>query len=257
MELERAFREKHDPQGFSTASLREAEVDEISQQLGSPSLFSPKRFLRVDGILERSKIADVRQLVKKIAVDADQTILVTIEEEPPTQKILDEFKSVTMHHYPFVLMHGSEFRTWCALRAEQLGIDRKISDTIADRFDGDTWTAEQELQKKSANTGAPMIEAAGQDESVFVATESYVKGPGWRKSVEHAGDEGFVPVLLSQVRNAVRIQDGATQGIHPFVVKKMSSIRRTDLKYILIKVARALVAERSGLAQRNENVTLL
>src|SRR5262245_59678086 len=80
-ELQAAFIAKHDPQGVSTNVLPDADFSAILNALGTSSLFAQKRFIRVNGLFEKLKIADVRALAKRLEADADQSILVTLETE--------------------------------------------------------------------------------------------------------------------------------------------------------------------------------
>jgi hypothetical protein len=69
-------------------------------------------------------------------------------------------------------------------------------------------------------------------------------------------DEAF-PMLASQARSAVRVSDRATNGLHPFVAKKLSQLRVASPARRLMSAVRALIAQRSGLAQTDEPQTLL
>lgn len=257
-ELEAAFRQKHDPQGLSVENADASRFKEILSGLSTPSFFSPKRFIRCTGLLESLKIADVRALAKRLQGDQSSLVFVTIEDEPPSAKILSEFEGVQVISYAHPLLHGASFLAWCKLRAQKLGAAVKDAEEIARLTDGDAWLADQELMKRSANPNAPLVltdEAAG---SVFDVSESYLrKSSHWRSDIHALNDSQPLMVMTSQARSAVRTQSGDTSGIHPFVVKKLSQIRRSDIGASFFKAIRAIVATRQSLAQNGEEETLL
>jgi DNA polymerase III delta subunit len=229
-ELEAAFRQKHDPQGLSIQRMDASEFKEILSGLSTPSFFSPKRFIRCTGLLEHLKIADVRAFAKRLQGEQDSLIFVTIEEEPPSAKILSEFEGVKVIRYDHPLLSGGAFLAWCKTRAQALGATIKDAIDIAQRTDGDAWLAEQELMKRAANMNAPLVTLEGETGSVFDVAEAYLrKSAHWRGDIHAVSDSQPLMVIASQSRSAVRVMSGDTSGIHPFVVKKLSQIRRSDI----------------------------
>lgn len=257
-DLADAFKAKHDPSGFSMETIVEPDFVKILNRLSAPSFFSSKRFLRCDGLLSKLKIADVRSLIKRIEADADQTIIVSVEEELPKDLVLAECKKAPFFHYSFPLLTGSSFEAWCLKRAEQLGVEERSAREIARATDRDIWLAEQELMKRSANPHAPMSEQIDETGTVFSAIDAYVaQQRGWRKVVAESDLDQFLVTVTSQVRSIARIIDGDTAGIHPYVVKKFSRSRVTDIHVRLMEVERAHVASRTGLATTGEVEVLL
>jgi hypothetical protein len=255
-ELMQAFKAKHDPTGYSTMVLTEPDVQQLVQQLGAPSLFAAKRFIRCDGILTKLKIADVRMLAKRLQADQDQTIVVTIEEEAPAQKTLDELKESPLFHYPHPLLQGSGFRAWCEKYAAELGVSLERAREIAQRFEGDIWFAEQELKKSAVNPLAPLAERADVAGSLFDVAERHMKDATWRLGAKRLDDDGFLPVLVTQYRSLLRVRDGATQGLHPYVAKKLAYIKSPTASKKFLRVLRAFVANRTGLSSADEVETL-
>jgi len=258
-ELVEAFRKKHDPQGLSTELVRlPVELKSLLNQLGTPSLFSKKRLIRCDGLLDELKIADVRALAKRLKDDADQTILLSVEQEPPTSKVTGEFKEIQFFHYDYPLLQGVVFKKWCALRAQELGVSSALAQHVAERTDGDAWLAEQELTKYSANPLAPLSQMETDEGSVFDLADRFLTDrTGWRESLARAEDDQVSVMLASQSRAALRVKDGETGGIHPYVAKKISQMRIPAPTKKLLRALRSLVGIRQGVASADEMQTLL
>lgn len=257
-ELVAAFRKKHDPSGLSTEIRHELDVPGLLNSLATPSLFAPKRLVRCDGLLEGLKIAEVRALAKRLKDDADQTVLLTVEDEPPSKKILDEFSDIKVVHYPSPPLSGAAFTKWCSERAKELGVPLNDAQEIARRTDGDTWLAEQELEKRAANPSAPLLSAADDPGSVFDVAERYLTdGKEWREDYDRLDDEQKISVLLAQARSAIRVRDGAISGIHPYAAKKLGALRMKNPEKKLLDILRAVAASRQSLCASTETETLI
>lgn len=258
-ELVDAFRKKHDPQGLSTEVVRSpVDPKTLLNQLGTPSLFSQKRMIRCEGLLDGLKIADVRALAKRLEDDADDTILLSIEQEPPSAKVISEFSEIQFFHYDYPLLTGLSFWKWCSARALELGVSPQSAEQIAQRIDGDAWLAEQELMKCAANPNAPFGEIETDEGSVFDLADRFLtERVGWRESLARAEDDQVSVVLVSQSRAALRVKDGETGGIHPYVAKKISQLRIPSPSKKLMRALFALVGIRQGVANAEEIQTQL
>ncbi|MCC7357461.1 hypothetical protein IT408_03060 [Candidatus Uhrbacteria bacterium] len=254
--LLQAFREKHDPQGYSTEILVSFSFQDVLKQLGSPSLFTKKRCIRCDGLLSNLKIADIRLLAKKIEEGANETILLSVEQESISEKTKQVFSDKTLVLYEFRILSFDTFFRWCMEYSKQAVPQEKVQ-LIARMCAGDTWKAVQELDKCIADPQAEVLDAYVDESGVFVATEAFVRNQAWREEVEKNESEAFLNMCLSQIRAAIRVRDGATQGLHPFVVKKMSNIKPLNLEKRLRSVLRAQQQQRSGLGTTDEVLTSL
>jgi hypothetical protein len=255
-ELGEAFKQKFDPSGYSTEVMTGPDVKELMNRMSAPSFFATKRFIRCDGLFTKIKIADVRALAKRVDADGDTTIVVTVEEEAPSEKHTVEFEKGRLVSYSYPLLQGAKFLAWCMDRAKVLGALESDAKEIAQHTDGDAWLAEQELMKRSANPHAELVEVAGEPAGTFEAADSFLtERTGWRTIIAEA-DEAF-PMLAGQARSATRVADYATNGLHPFVAKKLSQLRIASPARRLMRAISALVAQRSGLAQTDEPQTLL
>lgn len=256
-ELIEAFRKKFDSAGFSVESL-EADIKAVANQLGTPSIFATKRMLVTEDLLHKTPIADIRLLARRLKADGEQTILLDLEQEPPAQKILDELAECNFHHYAYPLPSQRDFNQWIMRRAQELGVDKRTATQLAEKSNCDTWSAEQELMKLAANPRAEAQIMERDEDSIFNALEKYLENKkGWRDDLQQHAAEQVATTLLSQARAAVRVRDGATVGLHPFQVKKISSLNKKDFSIKLKKGIGSMLATRTGVATQNEYDALI
>lgn len=259
-ELVAAFRIKHDPSGYSTETLVEPDLMLVVNKISARSLFASKRFLRCDGLLEKIKPADLRALAHRLESDQDNTILLTVETESPTTKVITELKKTRVVHYPFPQFNKAQFLAWCKQRAQQLGVSMKNAEDVAQRTNEDTWLAEQELTKLAANPHAPLVENIGTDGGAFTVADSFLRrSAGWRVTLAQHAAEDILPLLLSQARSALRVRDQAINGLHPYVIKKFSALTSPsqELHALFLSCIRAISVARTGLALGSEKEALL
>lgn len=253
-ELVAAFRDKHDPQGLSYETIEGVEgASVLLSRLASGSLFAAKKMIRADGCLAKMPLADVSALATRLMKDGDQTIVLTVEEEPPVSKILDALKTAPLFHYPFPVQAGAAFKGWVRERAKKVGIPFSVADAIADYAAGDSWLAVQELSKQAAdpkNFEGTKDPHAG---TVFEVADAVLsRSPGWRSKLDDFQDVNSLGVALSQLRSYIKIQDGMTAGIHPYVVKKMRGMKIADAKKRMSEILYAMIASRTSLGDEEE-----
>lgn len=257
--LVQQFRIKHDPSGMATdVILDEPGIAELVSRIGTPSLFATKRTVRADGCLGRLKQADLKTLSEKLNQLGDQIVFLTVEDEPPTAKILGLFEKAPVHHYPYAQMTGDTFRAWVRAAAAIENVSVESADRIAEAFEGDAWAAMTEVSKAAANVETT---TKGEREvaslNIFeLAETAMLTHPSWRSSVERQADGGFLSILIGQFRSFFRVRDNAADGIHPFVQKKMSRLTPPNAQNRFSKILGAHVASRSGLATDEETTVL-
>lgn len=258
-DLVEAFRAKHDPRGMATDVIDgNGGIAPLLSRLAGASLFSPKKMIRADGCLAKMKIADVRALAAKLQSDKDSTIVVTVEDEVPNSKTLETLKTAPLFHYPFPFQQGAAFRAWVREQALRQGVAQDCADLIAEYTDGDSWFAVQELVKQAAHPQQPPNNRRLESENVFdVADAVLMERTGWRDRMDTLEYENAVSIFLSQARSYLRVRDGYVEGLHPYVAKKLSSLRVADAERRMSKILRAFVASRSSLASGNEMENLL
>ena len=75
---------------------------------------------------------------------------------------------------------------------------------------------------------------------------------GWRTELSTFEDESSVNVALGQSRSFIRVRDGFSDGMHPYVVKKLGSARIFSPEKRMMDLLHAFIASRSGLSSGNE-----
>jgi len=249
-ELVSAFREKHDPEGLSIDAIDgNVGLPVLLSRIGSASLFTKKKMVRADGCLTKMKIADVRTLASRLKDDADATILLTVETEPPDKKILDALKDAPCHHYPFAQATGSAFKTIVRSIAASMRVSDDSADLVAEATDGDTWQAVSELMKQAANPSENMGREMASEYSAYDIADEFIRPNGkWRAMEMDSGPDGILNAFLSQSRAVIRVRDGMAEGLHPFVVRKLQRMTFAPSAKTLSQTIAALVTNRSSLS---------
>lgn len=258
-ELERAFRAKFDPSGYATVVDSMLPPDVLALQLGTKSLFAPSKFFRRDRLMADISASALKTLIKQLSGDQDNLIVVSVEEtslDAKTSKALEALKVIV---YPYPALDQRAFETWCVAEAVERGVPAERGLAVARAVEsGDTWLAAQEIAKASADPEASLCGRQDKEAGVFAVTDAFVAGFPWRSSAIRLEDAPFA-VFLSQLRSVVRVRDDATQGIHSFLVKKLSQgrLQAKDVTTRFRGLLFALVAQRQYLASEDEVDALL
>jgi hypothetical protein len=258
-ELEQAFRAKFDPSGYATLNDPTLPPEALALQLGTTSLFAQRKFFRRDRLIVDASASALKTLVKQLSGDQESLIVVSVEDGPldtKASKALDGLKVVA---YPYPALERGPFEAWCVDEAKKKGVSSEMARRISSTVEvGDTWLASQEMDKASANPDAPLLGKEEKEAGVFVVADAFVGGQSWRSLSAHLEDSPLA-VFSSQVRSAIRVRDGAIQGVHPFLVKKLSQLRPRGMDVVerLHRLLRAQTAQRQYLSQEDEMDALL
>jgi len=260
-ELENAFKAKYDPAGSSIERLlagKEA-VEEVMKRVNTPSLFAPRRYIYAPELLANCPASMIEGLTKALSQNTEQIIVVSVESEQPETKILKKLESATkVVKYEFPELTGNAFFQWLKGVADCLNVtDGAAVSKIAEAVDGDSWRAFNELMKVAAG-GQSEIALSGRKLSVFDHADHYIQNNQRYGFLSDADiSEQFLTPLLSQTRAALRVRDNATEGMHPFVVKKLQRMNIAQPEEAHAAALLALFMQRSGAGSEDEIVTLL
>ncbi|MCR4256863.1 MAG: hypothetical protein NUW08_04110 [Candidatus Uhrbacteria bacterium] len=259
--LEAAFRAKHDPHGSSIERLESGKrvADEVIERSLTVSLFSPMRFLRADGLIAGCPKQKAKALAHALAKDPERVIVVSIEEEKPTGTALKPFADVPktiVNEYP--LLKGKAFFALVQQSAAGLGVtDTSALQALADACDGDAWLASNELLKLAAGGASELVQdrAAGTYEiaDAFLAADP----SRYRRLMESGGSDRAAYPLFQQAHTSLRVHDGDTQGLPPFVISKGQRTREGRAARVASVSVLAMMLSRSGLADAEELSTIL
>lgn len=260
-ELEAAFKQKYDAGGLSIeriASGKDA-VTEIAARAGAISLFAPRRFVRTAQVLSEASKAQRTTLKKALAGDQDGFILLTIEDEPPSATTLKELGEVKTVRYDFPVMQPAAFMKWALEEAKRMGLqDEKSVRAIVEATEGDTWRCYSEMMKRAAWGGSETI-AMDNEKSMFAFADAYVRGQSfWLDLIGDSSlEKQMLTTFLSQARAAVRVRDGATEGIHSFVARKLQGQSLGKADEALARLIEGFFLQRSGYADEKEVTSVL
>lgn len=259
-ELEDAFRAKHDPSGTSIERFPsgKSSVDEIIERSLTVSLFSPMRFLRADGLIEHCSSAKAKALAGALTRDPDRVIVVSIEQEKPTNADLKAFADVPkliLNEYP--LLRGAAFETWVVQTGETLGIhDLEGLKSLARECDGDSWLASNELLKMAAGGTSSVVKEGSL--SGYEYADRFLTPDSRRYNLLSSEDRDQIAYpLFQQSIAALRVKDGDSQGLPPFVISKMRSVDRDRAARVMATSILLLSLSRAGFADSHEALGIL
>ncbi|MSR85261.1 hypothetical protein EXS71_02390 [Candidatus Uhrbacteria bacterium] len=260
-ELELAFKQKYDPTGSSVEhlSLGKEAADEVIERANTGSLFSPRRFLRTTDLLADCPKAKVTALAQALTRDPENVIAVSVEAEPLSTTELTSFSKVKIIKYEFPEQRGKAFQLWLEGQAKKIGVENESAiAAIAEATEGDSWYAWNELLKLAASGTSDLTIPLPQP-TIFDYVDRYLaQGKNQRDVFQNQESSSqFLLTLISQTRAALRIRDGATHGLHPYVVKKIGAAQHQDLEQIFAVALSALFSQRAGLAADHEVANLL
>ncbi len=263
LELELAFKQKYDAHGLSVERLSSGKdaVAEIASRAGSINLFAPRRFVRTANLLSDANKAQRVTLSKVLAGDQDGFIVLTLEEESPTGAVLKELGTgVKVIKYDFPYMSSRDFFAWATQTAAKMGLqDVHAVREIAEAAEGDSWSCYFELMKRAASSEATLANRESGEGTIFAFADAYLRREqGWRHVGEQADvSKQVLTTFLTQVRAAVRVRDGAEQGLHPFVAKKLRGQRFQDSDELFARVVEGFFVQRSGFGDDKDVLAVL
>lgn len=262
-ELEVVFKKKYDAQGLSVEHISSGKsaITEIAARAGAVSLFASRRFIRTSNVLAEATKVQRGTLKKLLMGDQDGFIVLSVEEEPPIATVLKELEpEVKIVRYDFAALQGEAFLAWAREEAAEMGLmDEKIVREIARVTEGDSWSCYFELMKRAVYPEAEISLTDSAEGTIFSFADAYVAGrPEWWGL---AGRADFIKqtatTFLMQTRSALRVRDGAVEGLHPFVVRKMRGQRFADGDEAFARVVESFFMQRSGYGDDKEALTLL
>lgn len=262
-ELEVAFKQKYDASGISVEHIstgKEA-VTEVAARAGAISLFAPRRFVRTSQVLNESSKAQRATLKRALSGDQDGFILLTLEDEPPTATVLNELgKEMKIVRYDFSLLQGNAFYEWALEQAQKLNMqDTSRVKRIAEATEGDSWRCFFALMKCAAYPEGEEIAGVEAEQSIFSFAELYVKGDVRWAAIMEEPDlmKQVLTTFLPQARAGVRVRDGAADGLHPFVARKLRGQPLEKADEGLARVIEGFFVQRTGYGDEKDVLGIL
>ena len=262
-ELMAHFAQKYDVEQTSMERLEEsgsALVDQLIERMHTPSLFTPRRFVRTHNLLADCPKGKYASLHQALTRDPEYTIIVDREDEPPSDQLLRAITTdVKVTRYDYPCLQGVAFTIFVEQWAKRLDCaDHTLIQRIATEAQGDSWTAWNELLKCSA--GGTLGVRSEEVSSLYELADAFLQAkPEWRTDLARAAQTPQeMQAFLGQVRALLRVRDGAAHTLPSFIVRKLQSWRidpSTEERFA--RVILYYLLQRSGYANEDEGTLLL
>ncbi len=258
-ELVAAFKQKHDPKASSIEQLEGQNLlKDILGKLSIPSLFASKKMLKCERLFDKMVIAQARQLEKAIERDADQTVVLDFEDKKPAEKNLGVFKDKGLFVYEYLGLTGTLLLKQVQSMCQKYGLPMTCAQDLISEFDNDLWAIDTSLQMLRIDSSPNQEHLLKQMDNVFQISDMYLDGRAqWKEYSRELEPQEFMSVLLSQLRSWTRIKAGQTEGIHPFVQRKLGQRKIPNAGQMAKQIIRAIAASRQSLAVGDEVMQLI
>lgn len=259
-ELVAAFKQKHDPKASSIEVLDGLNLlKDILGRLSIPSLFASKKMLRCERLFDKMVIAQARQLAQAVMRDADQTVVLDFEDKKPAEKNLGIFKDKTLFVYEYPGLTGTALLKQVQCMCQTYGLPATCAQDLISEFENNLWAIDTSLQMlRIDSSGTGRAHLLKQIDNVFQVSDMYLDGKAqWKEYSRDLEPQEFMSVLLSQLRSWTRIKAGQTEGIHPFVQKKLGQKKIANAGQMSKQIIRAIAASRQSLSVGDEQLQLL
>lgn len=248
-ELKEKFTKEVDPQGYNLTHLiaPESDLSAIANAFSASPFMASKRMVVIEQISQqkRSDKEDESLLELVKAMLEDETIVIFYEEKlnknDLKKKLLKEIAS-TPYVFEFPVWTAQQVAGWIQqeLQNEGVSIARDALQYVSASVGADLWKAKTEALKLSCYGKAIDREIVYDDVKKLVAgfvqddifglvdaIAAKQTGQALKRLTDQIDSGSHEFALLSMVTRQLRIlqqvKDHATQGIHPFVVKKTTS----------------------------------
>ncbi|MDD5438371.1 MAG: hypothetical protein PHC70_04470 [Patescibacteria group bacterium] len=260
LDLVEAYKQKHVSQGAVIERLEsQTSLQGAVTRLSTLGLFASKRLLKYENLLAGITQTQAKQLAKAIKVDENQTVVLTYEDKSPTQKILDLFPKENLFVYAHEKPKGLELNKWIATRCKIYQVNPDLITKLIELHGDDLWAIESSLQCiRVLNNAQTLEKTVENDNQVFAIIDQFFKNnPVWKAQAASQDPQELLPLLLSQLLNWHKIKSDQAQDVHPFVKKKLGSIRLPKAEEITLDAIRTMYASRNSISQNQEILQFL
>lgn len=255
--LKEKFVREVDPTGLSLSEIDGSSLAaaSVSAVFDTAPLFARRRFVVVRN-LAKNKDKKIVELVQaqlahhgKTSRDtSDENLVVFFEADEPTAKhALHVWLKSAAHTQQFSYLVGRQLEQWVATacKTAERPIDTTAVRLLIERVGSDTWSLHRAIERLSgylepgAAITASVIEELirpSAEEEVFPLIDAILAGDLRRSApmlVNYLGQgenvQALVALLETQLRTLIVLADNprsAPQGVHPFVVKKLTPLAR-------------------------------
>ncbi|MHB8830638.1 MAG: DNA polymerase III subunit delta [Patescibacteria group bacterium] len=260
LDLLEAYKQKHVSQGAEIERLEsQTSIQDAITRLSSQGLFAAKRLLKYENLMSGITQAQAKQLIKALLADCNQTVVLTYEDKSPTEKILDLFPKENLFVYAHEKLKGPELNKWISARCNFYRISSDVSSKLIELHNDNLWAIESSLQAIRVLSDTSALEKTTEnDDSAFAIIDQFFKNnPNWITQAASQDPQELLPLLLSQLLNWHKIKSDQAQDVHPFVKKKLGSVKLPNAEELTLNAIRTMYASRNSLSQNQEILQLL
>jgi hypothetical protein len=259
-ELEAAYRTKYDPSGLSVVRLDggSAGTDALASRMTGASLFSSRRFIRIDDLIGACPKAKRAALIGALSRSVDDVIVVTVETGELKAADLKEYNLLPkFFQYDFPTLPPASFGAWCREHARVRGLDdASLVTVLIEKSCGNTWEFVNEIDKCRAGgmPAASELEAG----SVYDVIESFFDQlpSRWSRMRRLDDTASLISIGVGQARSLALIQSGRRDGIHPYAAQQLSRMKRADASRAYRTFASSLIRSRYGISDEDESMSV-
>lgn len=260
LDLVEAYKQKHVSQGAEIERLEsQTSLQDAISRLCTLGLFANKRLLKYENLMAGITQTQAKQLVHAIQVDDGQTVVLTYEDKSPTEKILGLFPKDNLFIYAHEKLKGSELNKWISSRCKYYQINSDLSSKLIELHGDNLWAIESSLQAMRVLSDTSTLEKTTENEnSAFAVIDQFFRqSPSWVAQATSQDPQELLPLLLSQLLNWHKIKCDQAQDVHPFVKKKLGSVKLPRAEELTLEAIRTMYASRHSLSQNQEILQLL
>ncbi len=258
-ELIEAYKQKHDPAGRSIEHLEhQSTLSDAFGRLGNMDLFASKKLLKYENLLTGITPAQTKKLNLAIVKDADQNIILTQEDKLPTTKIMEHFSKEKVFVYEYQKLSASDLQKTVLNICHKNNIDPNLAEQLIESCANDLWAINTAAQMISISGQLPGEVRTGTQTNVFDMIDDLLRQTkNYESNLKDMDAQEIMPLLISQSLNWHKIKHQQTQGIHPYVQKKLLKTIFKNPENRSLNFIRCLFATRSSLASGKEITPLI
>jgi len=228
-------------------------------KLVNSSLFSSKKMLAGEGLLEKFTAKDLSRLEKKLKLDNNETVVLDYEEKLNKTKLnlLSKIDKKYLKIYEYKNLNTWELKKEVTELVQKYNLDFKYVDYLIDRFQGDLWAIDTELQVLRLGMNE-ISDLDLKNKDIYVLLDMLLKNDrqAWKNIDFFLLNEDLSSRLVTQIRNWFLAQE-KNKSLHPYVLKKMQYLHLNNSGDFLRKYLKLLYATRNGLLGIKEVDVLL
>lgn len=251
-----AYRNKFDQSGKSIEYFTSEDLlGHISARLSHQSLFASKRMFVCDGMLEKVTPKQMEKLSQSIRRDGDITVVLDYEEKAPKESLLKSFQDKEMFLYAHEPAKGAELNKIVVDLCGRYGVRSESVPSLIQRYQSDLWAIDTALQVMRVNENEGVFESEGAQkvDNIYAAADYLLAGKNdWLKYIDTFDPQALLSTALPQMRTWHMVKDGYGKSAHPFVQKKLSSMKIINADEKLLVLLRAMYSSRNSLAGGDE-----